>query len=387
MTKIALSIGIDNYDFASKLKNPLNDARDIKTNLVELGYDVILSENKDRIGLLRDINDFKKASKNADSSIIFYAGHGIQSNGINYLIPKDGNPTGENELDIFCIRINELIEQDSIENYKTNILIFDSCRDNPFERTWDRSIKSLGFAPILAPSGTLIAFSTSPGKTASDGNGNNGLYTEALLVEIAKPDLSIIQVFQNVRQKVLFYSNNQQLPWESTSLLGDFYFNSQTFNSSDARILFIRKIIAKVENESFRFSKEEYEAMEESSEGGVIYTNKLDGELKHIEKQLFFEMGRYFEDVYFNDSKPIYYRVTTHRYNVPMYITKESAEEMGTDYFNESKTTITTKEYFIENNLVIAYNKIEDKPPEKKTSINSDSILEQIKEIIKQTKN
>lgn len=385
--KIALCIGIDDYDFASKLKNPLNDTRDIQSKLVELGYDVILSENKDRIGLLRDINDFKNTSKNADTSVVFYAGHGIQSNGINYLIPKDANPQNDRELDIFCIRLNELIETDSIDEYKTNILIFDSCRNNPFERTWSRSTAFLGFAPILAPSGTLIAFSTSPGKTASDGNGNNGLYTGALLTEITKSDLSIIQVFQNVRQKVLFYSKNQQLPWESTSLLGDFYFNPKSFNPSDSRIIFIRRLIANMESENFKFDKKESDIMDESSEGGVIYSNLLDGELKYMEKQLFFEMGRLFEDIYFNENSPVYYRVTEHSYNVPMYIDKEQADEIGSDYFDESKTKINIKEYFIENNLVIGFNKIEDKVSGDKEFTNSDSIMKQINHIVEQSNN
>ena len=385
--KIALCIGIDDYDFASKLKNPLNDARDIQSKLCELGYKVILSENKDRVGLLRDINDFKELSKEADTSVLFYAGHGIQSKGINYLIPKDANPQSERELSIFCIQLDELIEQNSIDEYKINILIFDSCRNNPFDRSWSRSNTFIGFAPVLAPSGTLIAFSTSPGMTASDGTGNNGLYTEALLTEISKSDISIIQVFQNVRQKVLFYSDNHQLPWESTSLLGDFYFNPKSFNPSDSRVVFIRKHIATIEQEKFCFERKESDAMDESTEGGIIYTNTLEDELMHIEKQLFFEMGRKFEDIYFFDNKPIYFRITEHHYNVPVYIDKEQAVEIGTEYFDESKTKIIIEEFFIENNIVFGFNKVEEKDSNDEKFTRSDSIIEQINNIMKQSNN
>lgn len=384
--KIALCIGINDYDFASKLKNPLNDSRDMQSKLIELGFNVILSENKNRVDLLRDINEFKTLKKNAYTSVVFYAGHGIQSKGINYLIPKDANPQNEGELDIFCIQLNELIEQDDIDEYKTNILIFDSCRNNPFERTWSRGVDLLGFAPVLAPSGTLIAFSTSPGKTASDGHGNNGLYTGALLTEITKLNLSIIQVFQNVRQKVLFHSNNHQLPWESTSLLGDFYFNSKSFNPSDTRVIVIRKLIAKIDNMRFRMDKKEIGIMDESTEGGLIYSYSLNGELMHVEKQLFFEMGRHFEDIYFNSNIPVYYRTTEHHYNVPIYMDSERAKEIGGDYFKESETKIIITEHFINDNIVFGFNKIEDQDSTVDEFVNSSPIIKRIRKIMEQSK-
>lgn len=384
--KVALSIGINNYDFVSKLKNPLNDAIDIKTKLVELGYSVILSENKNRIDLLRDIIEFKEAAKEADSVVIFYAGHGVQSKGINYILPKDANPKNEEELDIFCIKLDRLIEQNSIQEYRTNILIFDSCRNNPFKRSWSRNLSYEGFTPIIAPSGTLIAFSTSPGKTASDGIGKNGLYTQALLTEITKPDLSIIQVFQNVRQKVLFYSKNQQLSWESTSLLGDFYFNPKSFNPSDSRVIFIKKIASIIDNIRFKLDKTEVEIIDESTEGGVIFSYSSENEVKHIEKQLFYGMGRNFEDIYFNKNKPIYYRITTHHYNVPMYTDEKLANDIGSDHFDEAKTIIDIEEYYIIDNKVIANNKIEGKSHKVKSNVISDTVIKQINKLIEQIK-
>jgi uncharacterized caspase-like protein len=107
---------------------------------------------------------------------------------------------------------------------KVNIIILDACRNNPFERGWTRATDGKGLATMDAPNGSLIALATSPGKTASDGSGNNGLYTSAILESIVQPGLNIMQIFQNVRKICLEKSGGMQRPWESTSLVGDFYF-------------------------------------------------------------------------------------------------------------------------------------------------------------------
>lgn len=387
MNKVALCIGISNYDFASGLKNPVHDANDMSDKLIELNFDVSLVENEDRVGILREIIDFNKKAAIADVAVIYYAGHGIQNNGINYLIPKDANPQAETELDIFCIRIDEMVSQDVHDELKTNILIFDACRDNPFSRTWVRSSNFLGFAPILAPSGTLIAFSTSPGKTASDGVNRNGLYTEALLNEITKPDLSIIQVFQNVRQKVLYNSCNSQLSWESTSLLGDFYFKPLSFNPSDSRIIAIRKKVAKINESTFLFEKKEVDIMEESTEGGVIFSYSNNDEIKKLEKQLFFESGRYFEDIFVENNQPIYYRISKHKYNVPFNIDSELAAEIGSESFDENKTRIDIEEYFIHEFTFIGVNRLKENVSEEIDKELSEKIMKEIQRIIKQSKN
>ena len=387
MNKTALCIGISDYDFASKLKNPLNDADDVGGMLSELGFKITLVKNSDRIELLREINNYKEKALLADVSVIYYAGHGIQSNGINYIIPKDANPQNEAELNFFCISIDSLIPQDQHDDFKTNIFIFDACRDNPFSRTWSRSTRFLGFAPILAPSGTLIAFSTSPGKAASDGKNRNGLYTGSLISEIKKPELSIIQLFQNVRQKVLFQSNNVQLPWESTSLLGDFYFNPKAFNLSDTKIISIRKNVANTEESIFKFEKKEIDNMDESTEGGVIIKYSFEGEIKKIEKQLFFETGRLFEDIYFKNSYPIYYRVSKHNYNVPFNIDEDLAAEIGSESFDENKTRIDIEEYFISDNSLICINKIEENNYLEIDDALNEKVIKEIKRIIEQCKN
>jgi uncharacterized caspase-like protein len=107
---------------------------------------------------------------------------------------------------------------------KVNIIILDACRNNPFERSWTRSSTGKGLAFMNAPRGSLIAYATAPGSTASDGSGNNGLYTSAILESIKIQNINILQIFQNVRNIVTEKSEGQQIPWESTSLTGDFYF-------------------------------------------------------------------------------------------------------------------------------------------------------------------
>lgn len=379
MIKVALCIGIAKYGFVSKLTNPINDAKDMNTKLIDLGYEVFLVEEPTRLELLRAIDDFIIKAKSADVTLIYYAGHGIQSNGENYLLPIDSNPQSEAELRHFCIPISDIIIQDEYDDSKTNIFIFDACRNNPFENTWGRSTSLLGFAPILAPSGTLIAFSTSPGKVASDGSRRNGLYTEALLEEIKKPDLSIIQVFQNVRQKVIVFSDNTQLPWESTSLLGDFYFNPKSFNPSDTAILLIKKNIIDIDSNIFKCKKEEQYIEDESTEGGVIIKYFLDGVLIKVEKQLLFEMGSVFHDIYFSENKLIYYKYSEHRYNVPCYI-DDTYEEI--ESFDEEKTKINIDEYFINNDTLIGVNKIKDNDYETIDENLNIEIMKQIEEIL-----
>lgn len=385
-TKKALCIGIAEYSFADKLKNPINDANDVSTKLLSLGYETTVVKNPTRVEFLREVRLFEQGLIDAEVSVIFYAGHGIQSKGINYLIPIDANPKSEQELDIFCIKLDDIINQETVNLEKVNLLILDACRNNPFERTWSRGMNLVGFAPVLAPSGTLISFSTSPQNTASDGSGNNGLFTEAFLTEISKPDLSIIQVFQNVRQKVLFASNNNQLPWESTSLLGDFFFNPKSFNPTDIRIIQIRKQVALIEQNLHKYKKSEISAMEESTEGGVIFIYNDHGTNVKIEKQIFGEGGRWFQDIYLNDNFPFFYRISNHSYNVPFYIEKEDAEEMGIQAFDENKTRIDIEEYFIEEYNVIGHNIVSENDSIDDSFQLDNTILKEIDKVLKQVK-
>lgn len=181
------------------------------------------------------IDDFGYEIKGNDVGLFYYAGHGIQSNGYNYLIPVDAQLITEKQIEYDCVQADRILALMEGSGSKVNIIILDACRNNPFERSWTRSETGKGLAFMNAPKGTLIAYATSPGSTASDGSGEHGLYTSAILESILIPNITILQMFQNVRSIVSQKSNDKQTPWESTSLIGDFYFNNGEFSNSETQ--------------------------------------------------------------------------------------------------------------------------------------------------------
>ena len=223
--RIALVIGNGNY-IGSILANPENDARSLNEVLMKFGFVVYLYENLTQSQMKKAIDDFGLRLKGNDIGLFFYAGHGIQAKGYNYLVPVDAQLKTEEQVEYDCVRADRVLSLMETSGTKVNIIILDACRNNPFERSWTRSATGRGLAFMDAPSGTLIAYSTAPGNTASDGSGKNSPYTAAVLESIQIPNITIIQMFQNVRNIVSQRTNKQQIPWESTSLTGDFYFNS-----------------------------------------------------------------------------------------------------------------------------------------------------------------
>lgn len=221
--RLALVIGNGNY-LNSTLANPENDAREIKSALALYGFDVIEYENLNQSQMKKAMDEFGEKLKNYDVGLFFYAGHGIQSKGSNYLIPVDASLRSEEQVEYDCVQADRIVGLMEASGTKVNIIILDACRNNPFERSWTRAASGKGLAYMNAPSGTLIAYATAPGSTASDGSGQNGLYTSAILESIKIPNITILQMFQNVRSIVSMRSEKQQIPWESTSLTGDFYF-------------------------------------------------------------------------------------------------------------------------------------------------------------------
>jgi uncharacterized caspase-like protein len=131
----------------------------------------------------------------------------------------------ERTVEYDCVQVDRILSHMENANTAVNLIILDACRNNPFERNWGRDLSQRGFAVMDAPKGSLIAYSTSPGKTASDGEGKNGLYTGELVSEINTVNLTITQLFQKVRKAVMEKSKDTQVPWESTSLTADFYLN------------------------------------------------------------------------------------------------------------------------------------------------------------------
>lgn len=222
--RLALVIGNGEYEQGGVLRNPVNDARAMKAALARTGFVVLDHYNLDQGDMKRAIDDFGLKLRGYDVGLFFYAGHGIQSDGLNYFIPVDANLIAEQDIEYDCVPANRVLGKMDASNADVKIMILDACRNNPFERGWHRSSNGQGLAFMTAPSGTLIAYATAPGSIASDGTGENGLYTEAILESMAIPEFTIIELFQNVRNLVSRRSHEQQIPWESTSLVGNFYF-------------------------------------------------------------------------------------------------------------------------------------------------------------------
>ncbi|MBU8892904.1 MAG: caspase family protein [Bacteroidales bacterium] len=221
--RLALIIGNGNYT-SSTLSNPENDAKSMEKSLKALGFKVIRHENLTQSKLTEAIDNFGNKLKYYDVGLFFYAGHGIQAKGFNYLIPVDAVLKAESDVEYSCVRADRIFGKMEEAQNKMNIVILDACRDNPFERSWTRAARGRGLTFMDAPSGSIIAYATAPGKTASDGYGENSPYTSALIQCMEIPNIKIEDFFKKVRAQVREQTKDQQTPWESTSLEGDFYF-------------------------------------------------------------------------------------------------------------------------------------------------------------------
>lgn len=219
--RVALVIGNSAYRVAP-LPNPVNDARDMAQALVKLGFDVIHKENATQNEMKAAIRTFGERINSGAVGLFYFAGHGVQVNGENFLIPVNAVITKEQEIEYESVNVGLVIAQ--MENAKNimNIVILDACRNNPFARSFRSDTRGLAY--MSAPSGTLIAYATAPGSVASDGDGKNGLYTQELLKSMSTAGLRIEDVFKRVRVAVQKKTDNRQVPWESSSLVGDFYF-------------------------------------------------------------------------------------------------------------------------------------------------------------------
>lgn len=221
----ALVIGNADYADAGKLKNPGNDATDIAAKLTECGFTVAMHLDCSHREMDQALKDFKRALKDSDVGLFFFAGHGMQVDGSNYLAAVDTDVSGEIEAKHSSLALNQVIEVMEKADNASSIIILDACRNNPFERAWERSMSSRGLAPVYAPRGTMVAYATSPGQIASDGRGRNGAYTAALLEHLATPDCSVESMFKRVRNTLSTATGGKQISWEHTSLAGDFFFN------------------------------------------------------------------------------------------------------------------------------------------------------------------
>jgi hypothetical protein len=220
--RLALIIGNGDYK-SSPLKNPLNDARDMAAMLQQLGFQVIHEENATRKQMDIAIRNFGQKLSSGGTGLFYFAGHGMQVKGRNFLIPVDANIESESDVEHESIDAGKVLGKMEDARNPVNIVILDACRDNPFARSFRSAEK--GLARMDAPVGSIIAYATAPGSVAADGKGRNGVYTKYLLDAMVEGNQTIEQVFKMVRNSVITETKSKQIPWESTSLRGDFYFN------------------------------------------------------------------------------------------------------------------------------------------------------------------
>lgn len=223
--KLALLIGNAAYK-SSPLRNPVNDVRLMEAVLKESGFTVIKAENASMREMRRLVREFGDRLK-ADGGVglFYFAGHGVQMRGENFLISTDSDIHSEDEVADDGLNANLVLEKMQTAGNRVNLVILDACRNNPFPSR-SRSAQE-GLAGMRAPGGSLVAYATAPGSVASDGPGRNGLYTENLARAIRQPGLPIEEVFKQVRTAVRKQSNNQQIPWENTALEGEFFFRGR----------------------------------------------------------------------------------------------------------------------------------------------------------------
>ena len=225
--RVALVIGNGQYRNVDRLPNSTNDARLIADTLRSLGFTLVGGGplvDLDRARMGQAVQDFGKALAGAEAGLFYYSGHGLQVQGVNWLVPVDANPTRPQDLDFQMIDADLVLRQMDGAGTKLNLVLLDACRNNPFANRGLRSLQS-GLAEMRAPEGTLISYATQPGNVAADGVGVNSPYTTALAASMRQPGIDIFRTFNQVGLQVKRSTGGAQQPWVSSSPIdGDFFF-------------------------------------------------------------------------------------------------------------------------------------------------------------------
>jgi uncharacterized caspase-like protein len=226
--RIALVIGQSSYRAVVPLTNPANDARAMSRLLGDAGFEVQTANDLSQNEMRQQISDLaaKVAEKGPDTTVlVFYAGHGIQIDGENYLVPVDVDPKREADIPLQAVRLNDVLNTLASVPSKMRILLLDACRNNPFPDISKTAGRGLAIVDAkTGDPGTFVSFSTSPGAEAEDGAGADSPYTSALLVSAKEPGLSIEDTFRHVRVSVNKATDGRQTPWDSSSLTEEFSF-------------------------------------------------------------------------------------------------------------------------------------------------------------------
>jgi formylglycine-generating enzyme required for sulfatase activity len=227
-TRVALIVGNSSYK-AAPLSNPANDASDLANALEKKGFTVLVRENVGERGLKEAVETFSSYLKKGGVGLFFFAGHGIQLKDQNFLLPVDIGFDSEADISYKSISAEYVLAKMAEAGNRVNVVILDACRNNPFQAARKTSPKGLGVMNVgRAEKGTFIAYATSPGSTAADGEGRNGLYTKYLLQSLDALDSDVDKVFGRVRSAVVQETGGNQVPWTSSSIVGDFHFDLNT---------------------------------------------------------------------------------------------------------------------------------------------------------------
>ncbi|WP_163162755.1 caspase family protein [Bradyrhizobium uaiense] len=236
-TRLALVLGNSKYQAVPVLGNPANDAADLATALRGMGFSVIEARDGTRGAMANAVRDFSTRLSSADVALFFYAGHGLQMNGENYLVPVDAKIDTPADVRFNTVNLTD-IQQEMEGTGRANIIILDACRNNPFLEKLargSRAAPSRGLGRVDASGqGSLIVYSTQPNNVALDGAGRNSPFTAALLKHIATPGIEVRQMLSRVRGDVLAATDQKQTPWDSSSLVGDVYLAAPPPRSSAA---------------------------------------------------------------------------------------------------------------------------------------------------------
>ena len=221
--RVALVIGNSSYK-DSPLRNPVNDATDMASVLRDLGFKVMLRTDATQRQMKQALREFAQDIRRGGVGLFYFAGHGVQSKGKNFLLPIGASIESEAELEDEALDANLVLSYMEEAQNRVNIVVLDACRNNPFARSFRSA--GHGLAQMEAAKGSFIAFATAPGSVSADGTGRNGVYTENLLKSLKQPDGDIDKVFRRVAADVSTVTAGKQVPWVASSMTGDFYFRA-----------------------------------------------------------------------------------------------------------------------------------------------------------------
>ena len=239
--RVALVIGNSNYLHTPQLTNPVNDATDMSDVFQRLGFRVIQGLNLKKAELDLKLRDFAAAIRGAEIAVFFYAGHGLQVGGKNYLVPIDAKAETKSALDFEMLQLS-LVQRTMENEAKASVIFLDACRNNPLTRNLARALGhrstsvGYGLAEAKAGFGTLISFATQPGNIALDGSGRNSPYTAALKRHILRPKLDLPSTLIRVRVEVVKETESAQIPWEQSALMGQLYLSGTPDASDNSKL-------------------------------------------------------------------------------------------------------------------------------------------------------